>query len=1124
MRKHSTRLAAIATMLLGLYACGGVAEEELVAESKIALNKDELILSVRETEGIARRGEVVRSGVPLPKALAVKSTANLAVIDAAGTPVSAEFTVLARWNAARGDTNAAIQWLLVTFPATVPADGTSKFRLVVDGSARNPAPADPLVLTRSGDRITVDTGAATFVVDADAQSLFDEIRVADGTQVGGRSTIDGTVDARSVRHTSKRKVTIESQGPLAAIVVVEGAYDFPTIGGGGLGSRRRYVFTAGSPTAIVRHSVAYEGDRCLEVSGAGAKSCGGQPNGVLVTKLRDAISLNLSATRTVQALGAKSASPAQSSIGTGQEASVRQKLRGSRLSPRSFQVSVPSATQSGEGADGAMLAVTGGGRTVAIAMDHMNAYEPQALRLLSDGRLAIDLADDKVWLGARQGTFATFAVSAIAGTPSRADLDRVTWAPLNAPLRAWPTARMFAHSKAAGEIATGTLPTDLAGYDALVKRVLDDTKTMRAQQGLFGLSTFGAVPREWGKWNNEVDCGEDPTPGDDWDDAYWCGTWTDYHNGMNTAAIRAMRTGEVEYLDDLQEPAALRMLHTQIMQCAPGDTYFYCGQAPAGYGGFRADFNSSHAYFENMMTYYWLTGDRTVVDTVMRGASSMRNYLCTKRPGATCTATDLPTDPWAQLSGRVGSQWFLAFRFIGLASDDPSYLDDYRQGLARSVTQHYVEGLKDGKAYGFWTGPSEPVSGAGRYTTEQLWMGSLYDMTNLYRLQIDTEDAAIGSPAVQPSRVIARWARTLAGYGATVSGNGTAEGTWANALSFSTSGTKLDGALVSVAAATGGSDPQLYDTGKANLVAVLVRAGQTLGDSTLTSLGRKLTQMTIAGAMADGTPMSKRQALFLSQLHAAVARLTPDAPAPTSITAVTSVTLTEEAQAEQQATEEPAPAPAPTAPSYTGTMLMSTLDSFSAITSPASGPAGTYVGLYSSDFVAGQVGSGVSFTRNGARVSFGYDRASLADALKAGEIELWYKPSYASNAPDDRSHAIVVIGDIYNPPALIIDESDSLGVAVIDSSWQRQRAATDWRAPTFAAGQWVQIKATWDSAASGDAIKLYVNGQRVDRGGARGGWNIGDGPKLPAVTVGAADAVGSYTASGVIDQLSLRAQ
>src|SRR5689334_11438220 len=62
-----------------------------------------LVMTVRETAGIARVDEIVRSGVPLARNLNVRSTSSLTVVDAAGAPVPAEFRVLARWNAGLND-------------------------------------------------------------------------------------------------------------------------------------------------------------------------------------------------------------------------------------------------------------------------------------------------------------------------------------------------------------------------------------------------------------------------------------------------------------------------------------------------------------------------------------------------------------------------------------------------------------------------------------------------------------------------------------------------------------------------------------------------------------------------------------------------------------------------------------------------------------------------------------------------------------------------------------------------------------------------------------------------------------------------------------------------------------
>jgi len=833
------------SVCLAFYLGAGMATDVVVTASNHALSEAnvswpptvpaELILTVRETAGIARSGEIVRSGVPLPRPPlsppvplngggggGVLDTDTLTLVDAGGTPVPAEFQVLARWNAGREDTNVPIQWLLVSFPASVAANGSTTYRLVTDGSAGpNPTPPVTVSVIQDGNQITVNTGAATFRLGGDPGALFDEIRLADGTLlVSGGALMARVVDAQTseVLETSEvfaRRVTIEHAGPLTAIVVVEGAYDLAPVGGGGLSSFRRYVFTAGSPTAIVRHAVNWEGDRCsvngwdltCDADGDGDLDV----NGLRIEQVRDALTIDLSPPLLVMAVGDFEAAAVQGDIAAGQSAWVRQRLRDRRTAPLAFDVNVAGRTASGAQADGGMLSVSGTAGALAIALNHMHRYEPQALRLLDDGRLAVDVADDQVWLGQRQGLFATLAISALPTGPSRGELDRLLWAPLNHPLRAWSEPAWLAASDAVDEFPVGLLPADLADYDTLVASVLSSTLQKVDEKGLAGLMTFGVYPRYWGTplYGDELDCdGNDPTPGETWDNTYWCATWTDYHNTIATAPIWAMRSGQVEWLDEIAFPGALRTLHTQIMQCAPDDDWFFCGQAPAGYGGYRQDFNGSHAYFDNLFLYYWLTGDYTVVEALERGASSMRDYLCSRRPGAPCLPDDPPTDFWAQLTGRVASQWFAVFRFVGLASDDPSYLEDYQSGLARAVTQHYVEAQQFGTlvdwyigklvessqstnlpvsqstSYGFWLYGGDPVDGPGTDTTDQLWMVSLYDMNNLYRLQRDTNDAPIGNPAIPPGQVLAAWARTLVDFGSTVSGDGTANGLWPNALYF----------------------------------------------------------------------------------------------------------------------------------------------------------------------------------------------------------------------------------------------------------------------------------------------------------------------------------------------------
>ena len=849
-------------------------------------------LTVRETAGVARQGEVATTGIPLPRGLGVRDLRRLAVVDPGGRSVPAQFRVLARWNAGLKEESAPVQWLLVSFPAAVPAHGRAVYTLVTDGSAgANPAPPRPLTIRKDGSQVVVDTGAAVFRLGGSPGALFDEIRAGEQRLVSGSETAV-TTGGKTGSLSTVRRVWIEHAGPLTAAVVVDGAYDLPPVGGGGFGSQRRYVFTAGSPTALVRQAVTWEGN--LACQGC-VTTKDGQPNGVLVQRVRDTLTLD------PQALGAApgatpGAAPEVTAVGafkaaavTGRgPAMVRQALRARREDPLAFEAQVGDRRTSGGKADGGLLAAGGPGGTVAVALNHMHRYEPQALRLLEGGRLAVDLADDRFWLAHHQGMFAAFAVAALQGRPGRADLDRQVWAPLNHPLRAWPAAAWWAASGAAGEIPAGPLPRDLASYDDLIPAVLDKTLERIDAEGTAGLMTFGVFPRYWGRWDaSEITCKKDPTPNDTWDDAFWCGTWTDYHNTLATVPVWAMRTGDVQWLDELSMPGAQRTLLTQIMQCAPGERWFYCAQAPAGYGAYRADFNSSHAYFDNLFLYYWLTGDSTVVDTLRRGGENMRRLMCESRgrqpvtaevqgpDGPACAATE-PLKK-ASFTGRVAGQWLAVFRFLGLASEDASFLEDWRSGLARAVTQQYTELERDGKRYGFLG--DNNLSGPGPHKTGPLWMNGFYDAENLYRYQLDTGDMPLGEPPVRPSAVLDAVAHTLADLVPTANGKraGLRE-PWPQHLTYSGSGARIGGRLETLR----GDGRDLFGPEKAGMAALLVREGQVTGDRELLAAGREMVLYVLSAARGEQVPLGKLQGQYLTRLHAAVARLAqpPKPPQP----------------------------------------------------------------------------------------------------------------------------------------------------------------------------------------------------------------------------------------------------
>jgi hypothetical protein len=880
------RLAVFVACLIAVLLAGPFALQPAWAAYGVPV-PSQLRLTVRDTAGIARNNEVVRTGVPMPRSLNLQSVNGLAVVNSAGQPVPAEFRITARWNASLSDAAAPIQWILVSFPATVGAWSSASYRIVTDGSVANPAPARPIHLTQNGNLITVDTGAAIFRLGSNPGALFDEVVLDNGTRLIGGGSLTVRSNGASSGHNTTRKMWVEHAGPLFASVVVTGAYDTAPVGNGGIGSIRRYVFTAGSATAIVRHAVAWEGN--LGCNGC-TKTTAGAPNGVRLEQVRDTLSVELGGAATVTAVGAFTSPAVARATSSGQTAEIRQLLRVSRTCSSRTPFGAPAA---GGQADGGVLAASGPAGTVAIALDKMHRYEPQALRQLGDGSLAVDIADDRVWLAHHQGLFGTLAVAALAPNPSRGDLDRLVWAPLNRPLRAWADAAWFAASGAVEEFPVGPLPAELASYDTLIPSVLTKTVQKIDELGLAGLTTFGVYPRYWGKEGapGEIDCAvsNDPTPGEGWDDKFWCGTWTDYHNTASTIPVWAMRSGEVEWLDELAEPAALRMLHTEIMQCSPTEKWFYCGQAPAGYGAYRADFNSSHAYLDNLYLHYWLTGDSVVLHILQRGGDTMRRHMCDTRgsypvlepglPGPAC-APDHPSSS-AGFTGRVATQWINAFRFLGLASSDGSFLEDYRGSLARAATQHYVEVHRAGetKTYGFL---GDRAVTPGTYIGGPVWMFGFYDTNTLFRLLRDTNDAPIGNPALPPSRILSAVARTLSDIEPTVTGDGTVNGDWPKNLQY----TYLDARIGGVLSLVIDNDRPIFTPEKTSVTSLFLRAGELTNDGALTAKGKEMAQFTLQAAANENAPLGKLQGQYLSRLHAAVARLTnnggtqpPSAPA-----------------------------------------------------------------------------------------------------------------------------------------------------------------------------------------------------------------------------------------------------
>ena len=152
------------------------------------------------------------SGVPFPQGKLGR--AGDVRLRKNGEEIPLQTRVMARWR------DGSVKWLLVDFPATVPAGGTAEYRLEFGRGIDRKAVSEPVRVSQTHDGVVIDTGAMQCRVNPSG-NLTGIRRGKAEVFAGDASTATSLAFSDGGKYDTLRseaEVTIEEQGPLRVAV------------------------------------------------------------------------------------------------------------------------------------------------------------------------------------------------------------------------------------------------------------------------------------------------------------------------------------------------------------------------------------------------------------------------------------------------------------------------------------------------------------------------------------------------------------------------------------------------------------------------------------------------------------------------------------------------------------------------------------------------------------------------------------------------------------------------------------------------------------------------------------------------------------------------------------------
>jgi uncharacterized membrane protein len=517
-------------------------------------------LTVANASDSPRIAEPVLSGVPIPQG-ELSSAEHARLLDAASAPVPCNLTTTAMWP------DGSVKWLLLDFQASVAAGASIAFTLEYGNAVAASAPADGLKVTRTDERLTVNTGPARFeFAPAEGRPFVGYL----GNAQTPAASLEGLIAADDGRRWSLSaarnvQVDIEEQTPFRIVVRLRGRFTADT-GPGPIEFDHRIHLFAGRAEALLEYGFVPTAEEATIALRRIQVRLEGAPSGV--ARFAPAPG------KTVTAQVADSPLLLQTGSEThGWEGDLP------------FTVKTATGATLAEGQKAAGILRVDGSGPLLVCVPHFWEQFPKGLGCDARG-VDVDLWPD----GAGVPAFLAHAGSAKShriGISLLPDASADRWLQ---PLFAAASPEWYCASGA----FEGMVPRrddKYAEYESIVDAAFDGTLAQRAGYGM----------ENWG---------------DVWQEGYVPGaqTWSNQEwDLVNSWAIPFVRTGEARFLEYAHEAARhfadVDCIHHHADPSWVGGSWMHAHTSLVGHQLEPPNF--AHAgWVEGMLNIYHLTGDR----------------------------------------------------------------------------------------------------------------------------------------------------------------------------------------------------------------------------------------------------------------------------------------------------------------------------------------------------------------------------------------------------------------------------------------------------------------------------------------------------------------------------------